>query len=154
MDFYFRVMNQQEAEEIANVWKYDGIYSFYDISADMDDYLEFIDAEKRLNKYYSCYLNNELIAWCSIEVLGDGKIELGLGLKPKHIGKGFGVDFVDAVIDYAASTHCIYEFVLSVALFNQRAIRVYEKVGFTKTGAFIQNTNGGDYEFIKMSLSR
>ncbi|MCL2388301.1 MAG: GNAT family N-acetyltransferase, partial [Defluviitaleaceae bacterium] len=124
------------------------------MTADMEDYLSFIDAKKRGNKFFSCYQNDQLVAWYSIEILDVNKIELGLGMKPEHTGKGFGVDFINSAMDHICSKYCTKEFVLSVASFNKRAIKVYEKVGFTKTGVFIQNTNGGDYEFIKMSLLR
>lgn len=36
---------------------------------------------------------------------------------------------------------------LSVADFNQRAQKVYEKVGFEKTREFLQGTNGSMYRF-------
>jgi len=150
-DFCFRTMNQPEAEEIANNWKYDGVYSFYDVSADAEDYNEFINKDMRADKYFSCYLNDELVAWYSVEVLENGNLELGLGMKPNHNGKGFGFHFVNAIMVHAASIHRAHGFVLSVALFNQRAIRVYEKAGFVKTETFMQDTNGGNYEFLKMT---
>jgi len=149
-DFFFRAMIQPEAEEIANNWKYDDVYSFYDISADAEDYADFIDEEKRGNNYFSYYLKDELIAWYSLDVLENGNLELGLGIKPSHTGKGFGFHFVNAVMVHAASIHCVHGFELSVASFNHRAIRVYEKVGFRIIETFMQNTNGGNYKFMKM----
>ena len=154
MEFNFGIMKQREAEQIADDWKYNDEYSFYDMAADIDDYLEFVNMEKRADKYFSCYLNKELMAWYSAEVLDDDKIELGLGLKPQYTGKGLGVDFVNAVIKHATSIYGNNGFILSVALFNQRAIKVYEKVGFTKISMFTQNTNGDDHKFLKMSLLR
>jgi len=149
-NFYFRAMNQQEAEEIANDWKYDDVYSFYDISADEEDYAEFVNEQKRADKYFSCYLNDELAAWYTLNVLENNNIELGLGIKPSCTGKGFGFHFVNAVMVHAASIHCVHSFALAVASFNQRAIKVYEKAGFVKTETFMQDTNGGSYEFLKM----
>ena len=40
-------MEQKEAEEIANNWKYEGIYSFYDYTNDLDDYQVLIDPKKK-----------------------------------------------------------------------------------------------------------
>lgn len=31
-----------------------------------------------------------------------------------------------------------------------RAIRLYEQVGFTPLNTFLQRTNGGEYEFLRM----
>ena len=143
-------MNQQEAEEIANDWKYDNIYSFYDMTADKEDFLEFIDSSKPGNKCFSCYLGNELFAYYSIDIIEESEAELGLGLKPDFTGKGHGINFVNSVINHATSMYGICSFTLSVALFNERAIKVYKKAGFVEDGVFIQKTNGGDYEFLKM----
>ncbi|MGF2715207.1 GNAT family N-acetyltransferase, partial [Bacillus cereus] len=40
---------------------------------------------------------------------------------------------------------------LSVAAFNERAIKVYKKAGFEAVGTFIQKTNGSCFEFLKMN---
>jgi ribosomal-protein-alanine N-acetyltransferase len=150
MVFCFHQMNQRDAEEIAHNWQYDGIYSFYNISADEEDYLDFINPSKRGNKYFSCYSDGELVAFYSVEILKDDKAELGLGMKLEFTGKGLGVHFVNAVLAHTASAHGMHDFVLSVALFNQRAINVYKAVGFTESNVFIQITNGGNYEFLSM----
>jgi len=143
-------MTQQEAQEIANDWKYDGVYSFYDTTADAEDYSELFDAKKRGDRYFSCYSDNELVGYYCIEILEENKIELGLGLNPEHTGKGLGLSFVNAVMNYIVSMYGSNDFFLSVALFNERAIKVYKKAGFTEIGVFIQNTNGGDHEFLRM----
>ena len=149
MIFCFRQMDQQEAEEIANQWKYDGIYSFYDISADEDDYQEFLDSDRRGNGCFSCYLENELVGHYSVKIL-DGKAEIGLGLKPKLTGKGLGIIFINDVLEHITFLTGVSDFRLSVALFNKRAIKAYENVGFTRKETFIQNTNGSTYEFLRM----
>ena len=149
MVFHFQQMNQLEAEEIANQWKYDGIYSFYDISADEDDYLEFVDSDKRGNSHFSCYAEKDLVGYYSVEIL-DGKAELGLGLKPEFTGKGLGTNFINAVLEHIIFMNGVNDFTLSVALFNKRAIKAYEAVGFKRKNTFIQNTNGGAYEFLRM----
>jgi RimJ/RimL family protein N-acetyltransferase len=53
-----------------------------------------------------------------------------LGLKPNLCGKGLGLSFIKFGMDYAEKflqTKCLR---LSVAAFNERAIKVYVKVGF------------------------
>lgn len=39
-----------------------------------------------------------------------------------------------------------------MATFNQRAIKVYRKVGFKDIDSFMQDTNGNIYEFLKNGL--
>lgn len=45
-------LRQSNAEEIANNWHYEGIYSFYDMQADPEDYEEILSPEARGNHYY------------------------------------------------------------------------------------------------------
>lgn len=44
--FHFKKLQQKHALMIANEWKYEGEYAFYDMTADQQDYEEFIDEKK------------------------------------------------------------------------------------------------------------
>ena len=53
MTFEFQRLSQNNALIIANRWKYDGAYSFYDMTADLEDHEEFIDEGLRnANDHY------------------------------------------------------------------------------------------------------
>jgi [ribosomal protein S18]-alanine N-acetyltransferase len=73
-----------------------------------------------------------------------------LGLRPDHTGKGLGQGFVTAGLEFAKEKFSPGMFRLSVATFNQRAIRVYERMGFKPDGVFMNETNGGRHEFLRM----
>jgi [ribosomal protein S18]-alanine N-acetyltransferase len=45
MTYELHVMTQEQAEEIAFNWHYDGEYSFYDMEADQEDLEEFLNPE-------------------------------------------------------------------------------------------------------------
>jgi ribosomal-protein-alanine N-acetyltransferase len=47
----------------------------------------------------------------------------------------------------------VSRFRLSVASFNERAIKVYERAGFRATRAFDHETGGGVYRFLEMVRS-
>ena len=142
-------MTQIEALEIADNWKYPGEYSFYDVTADEEDYTEYINPDSRGDKFFSCFVNNILSAYYTVSIMDD-TAELGVGMRPDLTGKGYGLDFVNAVMDHITSRYAVAGFMLIVAVFNQRAIKVYKKAGFTEKDFFMQKTNGGEYEFLRM----
>ncbi|MGX1264472.1 prepilin-type processing-associated H-X9-DG protein [Rossellomorea marisflavi] len=151
MMYTFQRMNQKEAEEIAYSWKYDGVYSFYDMTADEEDLREFIDDKTRGEHVFSSYVKGELAGFITLDVLGE-TIDIGLGLKPDWTGKGKGRGFLQSAISFIKSRYAFHALTLSVASFNQRAISLYSQMGFVRNGTFLQKTNGGEYEFIRMIL--
>ena len=150
MRFGFEAMNESYAHAIAN-WHYEGIYAFYDMEQDVEDLEELLDPDSWTGKY--CAVVNEcgeLIGFFSFEKENEAVV-IGLGLKPDYTGEGLGQAFVEAGLEYAKQKLNPATFRLSVAAFNHRAIRVYEKVGFTSDGVFMNETNGGLYEFLRMA---
>jgi ribosomal-protein-alanine N-acetyltransferase len=151
MNYKFVEMNSQYAKEIIN-WQYDGIYSFYDMRADQEDLAEFMDSSNWPNKYFAVLgKNDELIGFFSF-LLSDGIMSIGLGMKPSLTGKGFGEDFIKMGVQFGIN-HFSYAndyITLDVASFNKRAIKVYERVGFNIIDHFKQDTNGREYEFLRM----
>ncbi len=143
-------MTQREAEHIAYNWKYDGIYSFYDITADKEDLELFLDPIKRGNSVFSVRSEGELVAFFSAQSINYYIVDIGLGMKPNLTGKGIGREFVKAGLAFVRANYNPKKITLSVAVFNQRAINVYRKVGFEEAGRFMQDTNGSTYEFLKM----
>ena len=149
MDYIFKEMTQEQAEEIASTWHYEGEYSFYDISADEDDLAEFLNPEKRAGSYYIVKQNDEELGFFSFAVEADS-VDIGLGMKPELTGRGNGLEFTKVGVEYAVLKYNPQEITLSVATFNERAIKVYKKAGFTPVSTFMQDTNGSRFEFLKM----
>ena len=58
-------------------------------------------------------------------------ITLGLALRPDLTSKGIGLAFVRVGLAFARRRYAPRFFQLEVAEFNQRAIKVYERAGFT-----------------------
>lgn len=150
MNFTFKKLQQDNAIIIANEWKYEEPYSFYDMTADPDDYNEIVnEALRNESVYLEAILNNELAGFFCLEI-EENEIEIGLGLKPSLCGKGIGKEFLNCIIFYINQNYSYNLLSMSVASFNKRAIKVYESCGFKKQITFMQETNGGVYEFIKM----
>lgn len=148
-----RLMNQREAVEIADEWKYEPPYDFYDMTADVEDYEELIDMKSRADHYYSVLENQKLIGFfCVFPVESKTiEIELGLGLKPELTGKGLGRKFMTLTLVYIEQALGCRKVWLSVADFNQRAVKLYQQVGFEYVNEKTQDSNGGKYNFIVMN---
>ncbi|MBU9674494.1 GNAT family N-acetyltransferase [Planococcus sp. CP5-4] len=151
MDYTFQAMTQEQAENIAANWRYQGEYSFYDMEADPEDLEEFLDPEKREGVYFVVLSRNELIGFYSFQRPDKDTVDIGLGMKPELTGKGNGAAFLAAGLRFAETRYRPKNITLSVAAFNQRAISLYEKLGFRKVESFVQATNGGQYDFVKMA---
>jgi len=142
-------MRQDEAEEIAE-WRYPPPYDFYDADADQRDLAELLDPMQRGDKYFSARdAAGELIGYFGL-VHNETVVGIGLGLRPDLTGRGLGQPFIEAGLEFAGERFSARQFRLSVAVFNERAITVYERAGFVRTRTFDHETNGGVFSFVEM----
>ncbi|HEK9102563.1 GNAT family N-acetyltransferase [Bacillus pfraonensis] len=153
MNYAFEVMTQEQAEEIAYNWHYEGQYSFYDMEADKEDLVEFLDPTIRAETTFAVSENNQLIGFFSFTKVDIHTVDIGLGMKPKLTGNRLGLAFIKAGLAFCEKKYQPKYITLSVAIFNERAIKVYKKAGFESVGTFIQETNGSHFEFLKMMYS-
>jgi ribosomal-protein-alanine N-acetyltransferase len=143
-------MSRREAVVVA-AWRYEPPYSFYDWTADADDLAELLGEDTREGKYFSAFdADEELVGWFAFSCEGDC-VALGLGLRPDLTGRGFGLAYLEAGLTFAQQRFRPSRFRLSVATFNERAIRVYERAGFTPLRTFEHATNGGIHRFLEMT---
>jgi [ribosomal protein S18]-alanine N-acetyltransferase len=150
MAYNFSVLTQEQAEDIAFNWHYNGEYSFYDMEADKEDLDEFSNPEERGNSTFAVTKENELVAFFCFNEVADGTFDIGLGMRPDLTGKGNGLDFFRAGINFIQTEYEPEKVTLSVATFNQRAIKLYRKIGFKDVEIFSLDTNGSTFEFLKM----
>ncbi|MDC2865692.1 GNAT family N-acetyltransferase [Bacillus sp. BP-3] len=153
MDYTFRVMTQEEAREIAYNWHYEEEYSFYDMEADMEDLEEFLNYEMREDTTFIVQENDMLVGFFSFHKIDNQTVEIGLGMRPDRTGTGLGLKFVKAGLAFSKEKYQPKYITLSVATFNERAIKVYKKAGFEAVGTFVQETNGSCFEFLRMIYS-
>jgi RimJ/RimL family protein N-acetyltransferase len=126
----------------AAAWRYPPPYDFY-----YDDGVPPNNPER----YYSARDDTgAVVGWFYFEESGDA-VFYGLGMRPDLTGQGLGLDFVRAGIDFAEDLLGRRRFVLDVAEFNERALRVYERAGFRTTGSHLRSfERWGDVRFIDM----
>ena len=151
MGYKFEIMTQEQAEEIAFNWHYDAEYSFYNIESDKEDLVEFLDPQKRGDSNFVVTKDKDIIGFFSFNKVAINTIDIGLGMRPDLIANGHGLEFLKAGLEFAKSKYIPQTITLSVATFNQRAIKVYRKIGFEEVDAFMQDTNGDSFEFLNMS---
>jgi ribosomal-protein-alanine N-acetyltransferase len=150
MSFRFRLMSQADAEAIAG-WHYAEPFSFYDWAADPRDLAELLNPTARGDGYFAVEdETGELIGFFHYKEPHAPRLEIGLGLRPDRTGQGLGKSFVEAGLDFGRERFAPREFTLSVASFNRRAIKVYERVGFSTVRVFSHWTNGAEWEFVEM----
>ncbi len=150
MKLEFRIPVKSDIEDILT-WKYDGIYSFYDNSIQKEkiEWIEsFIDSDDNFSIYNE---QNELVGNCSFYYIEEFFC-LGVQMKPELTGKGFGTEFVRAIINFGKKKYNLSYIDLTVAKFNKRAIKVYEKVGFKIIEEIVNTIRGNDYDFLIMRL--
>lgn len=157
MKMIVKDMELKDTREIS-AWTYEEPYSLYS----MDDSQDTIE-ELMNGTYYTVFNDNDIIGYfCfgeSAQIPGgrtkglynvENAMDIGLGLRPDLTGKGIGVEFVIKGIEFGINKYRPGKVRLTVAAFNKRAIRVYEKAGFLIESSFINKRNEEEREFIIM----
>ena len=146
------LLTQANADQIAREWHYNDMYSFYNMENDPEDLEEIITPKLRGDKYYQVVDDqDELVGYFCLERLSEGKVEVGLGLRPDLTGRGLGLNFITEIEAFIQNNFNYRIVVLSVASFNKRAIKVYQRAGFKTDGSKLQKSNDSVYEFINLS---
>jgi ribosomal-protein-alanine N-acetyltransferase len=150
LDLVLEPMTQDDAEAVA-AWRYEPPYDFYDASADEGDLALLLSAEKRAGRMFAATGTGELVGFFDLRLdAEDDIVVVGLGLRPDLTGRGLGEPFLEAGLAFARTRFSPRRFRLSVAAFNERAIAVYERVGFRRTREHVHETNGGRHSFVEM----
>jgi RimJ/RimL family protein N-acetyltransferase len=156
--FTLKPITPRDARAISR-WRYDGAYSIYNGDPTSVDSL----LQPRL-RYHSVYdERGDLVGYfCFGEdaQVSAGRrlgayehevaLDVGLGMRPDLTGQGLGEEFVHAGLRFARETYSPQAFRLTVATFNRRAIRVYERAGFETAETFGAPTPGGGREWLLM----
>jgi [ribosomal protein S18]-alanine N-acetyltransferase len=152
-------MNDEEARAIVS-WRYEAPYDFYDMAKDPEGLEELLGTPERRRGYYAVRAGDELVGFFSFGPGGqlpsfdypdDGSLDVGLGLRPDLTGRGLGLEFLLAGLEFGRRHFAPAGFRLAVATFNERAIQVYERAGFRRVEIFTHHTNGGEYPFLLMT---
>jgi len=161
MSFTFTLMNEAAALEIM-AWHYEAPYTIYNSENDdefnvegmLDPRTPYYAASNEQHEIigYFCF-GTSAIPWNNppgLYMPGDPALAIGLGLRPDQTGKGHGLAYVEAGLDFARQTFQPASFLLYVFPWNERAIRVYERVGFQRVRVLPVSNDFGEVEFLEM----
>lgn len=88
--------------------------------------------------------DERLIGMTDLEIVsftsGDAFVGIGLGER-EYWGKGYGTDAMQVILRYAFTELNLHRVTLTVFEYNPRAVRSYEKAGFTREGCIRQALN-------------
>jgi ribosomal-protein-alanine N-acetyltransferase len=145
-------MEKDEAFQISE-WHYEEPYSFYDFRSDLEDAKEFLDFSNRPEgKYFSVVdESGGLVGFYELTHKGNS-IEIGLGMRPDLTGKGIGLAYVRAGIEFIQETFSPEILTLFVLSSNMRARVVYERAGFKNVRTLMIENDLGKNEFVEMHL--
>lgn len=139
----------EHVKEIAK-WQYDGSYAVYNApqrEAPLDGMaFVWLDSDGRIAGHFSLGQDGRIPTAENFEYTSD-HLDIGLGLRPDLCGKGLGSSFVSMCMEYGRRAYGQNKFRLSVAAFNQRAVKVYKEVGFSVTGQ-VTHAQSGDKFYI------
>ncbi len=148
MSIIFQPMAEAGAQTLVS-WRYEAPYDIYNLdSPDEQNICYFLEPQ---NAFYSITgQSGNMAAFCSFgpdgQVLGGdyraNALDIGMGLRPNLTGQGQGLMYVKAVLDFARRAFAPAAFRVTVAQFNKRALRVWEKAGFRAIQTFQSKHDG------------
>ena len=151
-----KVMEMDE-EKMVDIlrWHYEKPYDFYNNEETAEaraellngTYHAVVDEEGQVFGFFCTGTSAQVPAGKEYGVYDEDCIDMGLGMHPERTGKGTGHPFCSFILEQIEARHPGKPVRLTVASFNRRAIRLYEKLGFVRQHAF--STDASD--FITMS---
>ena len=150
-----RPADENSAREFVQ-WQYESPYDIYNCPPEkVEKAIQYnIDSE---NSVFAMFDENEtLVGYCSYgsdaQVPGgdysEEALDIGMMIKPELTGQGLGTAFAGKVIENGLNKYKPRVLRVTIAAFNKRAIRAWEKNGFQHFQTF--NREGDGTEFVVM----
>ena len=161
MSLAFRPMDRASVRAILE-WRYQPPYDLYNL--DPDDPEEAVRCYMDPGNAYHSVADERgnLVAFCCFGAdaqvsggdYGAPSLDIGLGVRPDLTGQGRGSVFVNAVLGFAQRSFEPTSFRVTVAEFNKRARRVWEKAGFEHVQTFERESDGRSFVVLMQQVAR
>jgi [ribosomal protein S18]-alanine N-acetyltransferase len=148
MNLVSKKMNHDYALEILK-WNYEPPYDFYNNEVNNasigelleENYMAITDLKGSLTGFYCSGKSAQVPAGREAGAYNETAVDVGIGMNPKLTGKGGGKAFFSFILTelQSAFPHSITR--LTVAAFNDRAIKLYANMGFKKEKEFYCGLN-------------
>ncbi|RKQ33918.1 GNAT family N-acetyltransferase [Oceanobacillus halophilus] len=160
MQLTIRKMTEKYAIDVL-CWKYEKPYDFYNnvltSGAIMElltyKYYVVLDKYNHLIGYFCVGRPAQVPVGDQHDAYKEDCIDIGIGMKPELTGKGNGERFFSYILRFVQEQNQHKDIRLTVATFNKRAVRLYEKLGFVKQIAFVSD-NGVEFITMKRAVKK
>jgi [ribosomal protein S18]-alanine N-acetyltransferase len=155
MTFIIQPLDEASAKAMFD-WRYEPPFDLYSFSVgDLDEDVRFFTNPQ--NNYFAMRDKiGDLVGFCCFGMdarvpggdYGLDACDIGMGIRPDLTGRGMGGEFAKAAINHALQVFQPKVCRVTIAAFNLRARRVWEKLGFQIVLTFLK-PNG--MEFVIMT---
>jgi [ribosomal protein S18]-alanine N-acetyltransferase len=149
-------LSQARAQEIVQ-WRYEHPYDFYNIDSENADRAMQDLLEPNNHCFEILDASGSFIGYCSFGP--DGQVpggdysatalDVGMGIDPARTGKGTGSSTAKAVLEFARIQFAPEHFRVTIAVFNRRAIRVWQGLGFEPISSFSHALSGVEFVILQ-----
>ena len=149
MKYFVQEMTNAYARKVLS-WRYEPPYDLYNQEEYAEgltelmngSYLIITDSFHQLIGFYCTGISAQVPKGHEFSVYDEPYLDFGLGLRPDLTGLGNGQDFFGFILQHIYGNNLR----LTVASFNERAIRLYKNFGFDQVSTF----SNGQIEFMTM----
>lgn len=128
MQFRFRPMTAADARAVER-WRYPAPYDVYDRRSGRS-----LDPASDPGRYFAAENREGLAGFFEFERAEEGCLHFDLSLRPELTGEGHGESFVRAGLQFADERWSPDAYEVEVDSFNDRALTVYDRLGFDPVG--------------------
>lgn len=150
-------MTEGDAREVL-AWRYEPPYDIYNVASEDTDQAvaEFLTPEFAYHSIRDA--DGDLIGFCcygpDARVTGGSyftpALDVGIGLRPDRTGQGIGGSVLAEVLSFATERYAPPAFRATIATWNQRSLRTFEKAGFRIERTFRSEGHRGGSEWVQV----